>query len=104
VSLRETRADVIKLVDDTAALRSRLLELLRMFQRRRRPSKAAKIGAGALTLLSVGAAVLGARAVLHGRKVKRALLSPVRRRLRMALAAGVASLIARRLARRALAP
>lgn len=104
MSLRETRADVAKLVGESAALRARLVDLLRLFQRRRRSSKAAKIGAGALAVLGLGGAAMGARAVLHSRKAKRALMSPLRRRLRMALAAGIASLVARRLARRALAP
>lgn len=104
MNLRERRAEVVRLVEESAALRARLVDLVRLFRGRRRSSKVTKIGAAALAVLGLGGAALGARTALHSRKVKRALMSPVRRRLRMALAAGVASLIARRLARRALAP
>jgi hypothetical protein len=98
-----TRADVSRLVDESAVLRARLVSLVHAFQRRHRPSTAAKVGAAALALLGVGGAAVGAHALHRGRK-RRVLMSPLRRRVRWALAAGLASLVARRFARRALAP
>jgi hypothetical protein len=98
-----TRADVARLVDESAVLRARLVGLVHAFQRRRRPTKVAKVGAAALALLGVGGAAMGVRALHRGRH-RRALMSPLRRRVRWALAAGIASLLARRFARRALAP
>jgi hypothetical protein len=100
------RSDVLRLVDDTAALRGRLGDLVRTFQGRRRSSKAAKLGGTAMVVLGIAGAAMGARAIRRSGRRPRGgpLTSPVRRRVRWAVAAGVASLLARRFARRALAP
>jgi hypothetical protein len=99
------RSDVLRLVDDTAALRGRLGDLVRTFQGRRR-SSAAKLGGTAMVVLGIAGAAMGARAIRRSGRRPRGgpLTSPVRRRVRWAVAAGVASLLARRFARRALAP
>lgn len=103
MSSRSARADVVRLADESAIMRARLVDLVRTFQRRRRPSKRGKVSAAAVALLGLGGAAAGARTLLR-RRARLALMSPIRRRLRWAVAAGVASLVARRFARRAFAP
>jgi hypothetical protein len=106
VSSRSTRADVARLAEESALMRDRLVELVRTFQGRRRASKWRRVGAAALSLMGLGVTALGARSALSRSRRPRRVHhgSPLRRRMRWALAAGIASFVARRFARRALAP
>lgn len=100
-----TRAEVLRLAEESAHLRDNLGGLLRSVQRKWRPPRG-RLAMGAVAVLGLAGTALGVRAVRRRslRRRRRELTSPIRRRVRWAIAAGVLSLLARRFARRALAP